>query len=148
MFPHASTESRLRCVSSRCPFSKRLPTHQRHRHSGDREHTHRAGDRGVAGRTGKRGGGLTSWHGHLLRNGYSRPLLVDCTTLAAFAFLHHCWCSPPGLAKMPVAKAKEADKLPSALWLRLLEYLVIIYLGICPIIQEKVREPLGQEKRI
>lgn len=88
----------------------------------------------MVGRTGKRGGGLISWYGYFLRNGYSRSFFVDCIIFVVFVFLYYCWCSLLGFVKMFVVKVKEVDKLLSVLWLRLLEYLVIIYLGICLII--------------
>lgn len=58
---------------------------------------------------GRRAGGLTSWHRHPSQNGYNRPLPAGCTAPAAFAFPHHHWYSPQGLAEMPVTQAKRAD---------------------------------------
>lgn len=71
--------------------------------------THRAGDGAVAGRTGKRGGGLTGWRAHRARSGCNRRRPAGCTAPAAFASLARRWCSPPGLATTPAAKAKKAD---------------------------------------
>lgn len=92
---------------------------------------------------GRRARGLTSWHGHPSQNGYNRPLPVCCTAPAAFAFPHHHWYSPPGLAEMPVTQAKEADLNFHVLWVMAIRRLsVSIYLGMCLIVQGKVREPL------
>ena len=71
--------------------------------------TYRAGGWAEVGRMGKRAEGLIGWHRHLLQNGCNRSLPVCCTAPAAFAFQHRHWYSPRGLAKMPVAKGKEAD---------------------------------------